>query len=190
MAASDTPIYYLTSQLDQPLLLFGLGLSLVTGLLFGLYPAWEAARVSPASTLKDESGQSSGTRGTAHVRKALVCAQVMISAVLLIPTGLFLKSLVNLLRVDLGIRTENVVGFSISPELNAYQPAQSHALFERVESEMAAIPGVRSVAAAMVPLIAGSQWGSDVTTDGVMPANSHCLYNELGRDTSGRWEFR
>ena len=90
--------------------------------------------VSPAATLKDESGQSSGTRGTAHVRKALVCAQVMISAVLLIPTGLFLKSLVNLMHVDLGIRTENVIGFSISPELNGYKPAQSHALFERVEA--------------------------------------------------------
>ena len=180
MTASDTPIYFLTSQLDQPLLLFGLGLSLVTGLLLGLYPAWEAAQVSPATTLKDESGQSSGTRGTAHIRKALVCAQVMISAVLLIPTGLFLKSLVNLLHVDLGIRTENVVGFSISPELNGYQPAQSQALFERVESEMAAIPGVRSVAAAKVALIAGSRWGSNVTTDRALPADTHCLYNELG----------
>jgi predicted permease len=186
LADGDTPIYYLTAQLDQPLLLFGLGLSLVTGLLLGLYPAWEAARVSPSTTLKDESGQSSGTRGTAHVRKALVCAQVMISAILLIPTGLFLKSLVNLLRVDLGIRTENVVGFSISPELNAYQPAQSHALFERVESEMAAIPGVRSVAAAKVALIAGSRWGSNVTTDGVAPANTHCLYNELGPGYFGK----
>jgi len=186
LADNDTPIYYLTAQLDQPLLLFGLGLSLVTGLLLGLYPAWEAARVSPSTTLKDESGQSSGTRGTAHVRQALVCAQVMISAILLIPTGLFLKSLVNLLHVDLGIRTENVVGFSISPELNAYQPTQSHALFERVESEMAAIPGVRSVAAAKVPLIAGSRWGSNVTTDGVMPANTHCLYNELGPGYFGK----
>jgi predicted permease len=186
MTESDTPVYYLTSQLDQPLLLFGLGLSLVTGLLLGLYPAWEAARVSPAGTLKDESGQSSGTRGTARVRRALVCTQVMISAVLLIPTGLFLKSLVNLLHVDLGTRTENVVGFSISPELNAYQPAQSHALFERVESEMAAIPGVRSVAAAKVPLIAGNRWGSNVTTDAVMPADSHCLYNELGAGYFGK----
>jgi predicted permease len=110
----------------------------------------------------------------------------MISAILLIPTGLFLKSLVNLLHVDLGIRTENVVGFSISPELNAYQPAQSHALFERVESEMAAIPGVRSVAAAKVPLIAGSRWGSNVTTDGVMPADTHCLFNELGPGYFGK----
>jgi len=88
--------------------------------------------------------------------------------------------------VDLGIRTENVIGFSISPELNAYQPAESHALFERVESEMAAIPGVRSVAAAMVPLIASNRWGSNVTTDGVAPANTHCLYNELGPGYFGK----
>ena len=76
----------------------------------------------------------------------LVCAQVMIAAVLLIPTGLFLKSLVNLLHVDLGMKTENLIGFAVSPALNGYKPEQTRALFERVEAEMAAIPGVRGVA--------------------------------------------
>src|ERR1017187_6852702 len=184
--SGDSPTYSLTSQLEWPVLLFAVGGSVATGLLFGLYPSWEAARASLGGPLKDESGQSSSTRGTARVRKSLVCGQVTISAVLLIPTGLFLKSLVNLLHVDLGIRTENVVGFSISPELNGYQPAQSQALFERVESEMAAIPGVRSVAAAKVALIAGSRWGSNVTTDRALPADTHCLYNELGPGYFGK----
>jgi predicted permease len=101
-------IYYLTSQLEWPVLLFAVALSIVTGLFFGLFPAWDGARVSAAATLKDESGQSSETRGTARIRRTLVCAQVMISAMLLIPTGLFLKSLVNLLHLDLGMKTENV----------------------------------------------------------------------------------
>ena len=112
--ANDGPIHFLSASLEWPVLLFGLGLAAVTGLLFGLYPAWEGARSSLATTLKDESGQSSGTRSTAHLRKVLVCAQVMISTILLIPTGLFLKSLVNLLHVDLGMRTENLIGFSVS----------------------------------------------------------------------------
>ena len=67
--AGEAPIHLLDSRLEWPVLLFGLGLSVVTGLLFGLYPAWEAARVSPAVTLKNESGQSSGTaarRGSAR----------------------------------------------------------------------------------------------------------------------------
>src|SRR6185369_12226595 len=164
--AGETPIHFLEAQLEWPVLLFGLGLSVVTGVLFGLYPAWEAARSSSAVTLKNESGQSSGTAASARVRKVLVCAQVMIAAVLLIPTGLFLKSLVNLLHVDLGMNTENVVGFSVSPALNGYNTEQRYALFERIETELAAIPGARSVAASLVPLIAGNNWGNDVKIDG------------------------
>jgi predicted permease len=177
----DTPSYSFTAGLESPVLLFSLGLSVVTGLLFGLYPAWEASRVSLAGTLKDEAGQSSGTRGVARVRKALVCAQVMVSAVLLIPTGLFLKSLVNLTRVDLGIRTSNLVTFAISPSLNGYTNEQSRALFERTETELAAIPGASGVAAAMVPLISGSNWGNNVRIQG-RPAgeNDHSMFNEIG----------
>jgi predicted permease len=164
--AGDEPVYFLTTQLEWPVLAFAVGLSILTGLIFGLYPAWDGARASAAVTLKDESGQSSGTRGAARIRRGLVCAQVMISAMLLIPTGLFLKSLVNLMHVDLGMNTENVIGFSISPSRNAYKIAQSRALFERAEAELTAIPGVRGVSAAMVPLIAGDNWGNSLKIEG------------------------
>jgi predicted permease len=182
----DTAAGFLNSRLEWPVLLFSLTLSLAAGFLFGLYPAWDAARSSLALTLKSESGQASSTRSVARVRKALVCAQVMISAVLLIPTGLFLKSLVNLVRVDLGMRTENVIGFSISPELNGYRPEQIRALYERMENELAAIPGVRSVAASMVPLIAGSNWGTDVTIEGSAEKSSNSRYNEVGPGFFGK----
>jgi predicted permease len=122
------------------------------------------------------------------VRKVLVCAQVMVSAVLLIPTGLFLKSMVNLMHVDLGMNTENVIGFSVSPALNGYKQEQTHALFERVEAEMAAIPGSRSVAAALVPLIAGNNWGTDVKIAGARDsqANYNSRYNEVGPGFFGK----
>ena len=186
--AGETPIHFLQAQLEWPVLLFGLGLSAATGLMFGLYPAWEAARGSSAATLKNESGQSSGTAGSARVRKVLVCAQVMVSAVLLIPTGLFLKSLVNLMHVDLGMNTENVIGFSVAPALNGYKTDQTRALFERIESEMAAIPGAKSVAAALVPLISGSNWGTDVTIEGAKDKqnNSNARYNEVGPGFLGK----
>jgi predicted permease len=185
--ASDGPIHFLSADLNWPVLLFGLALSLATGLLFGLYPAWEGARASQASTLKEEAGSASGSKGAARVRKVLVCAQVMISAVLLIPTGLFLKSLVNLLHVDLGMRTENLVGFSVSPALNGYKKEQTHALFERMENEMGAIPGSRSVADAMVPLISGSNWGTDIQIEGVkITGNSNARYNEVGTGFFGK----
>ena len=186
--ADETPIHFLQAQLEWPVLLFGLGLSAATGLMFGLYPAWEAARGSSAATLKNESGQSSGTVGSARVRKVLVCAQVMVSAVLLIPTGLFLKSLVNLMHVDLGMKTENVIGFSVAPALNGYKTDQTRALFERIENEMAAIPGAKSVAAALVPLISGSNWGTDVTIEGAKDKqnNSNARYNEVGPGFLGK----
>jgi predicted permease len=177
----DAPNYSLTSDLRWPVLWFGLGLSALAGLLFGLYPAWEAARTSLAGTLKDEAGQVSGGRSAVRVRQALVCGQVMVSAVLLIPTGLFLKSLVHLTRVDLGIQIENLVGFSISPSLNGYTNQQSSALFERAETDLAAIPGARSVAASMVPLIAGNNWGNNVVIQGRPSGeNDHSMFNEIG----------
>jgi len=185
--SGDTPIYFLTTRLEWPVLLFTLGISVFTGLFFGLYPAWEGARASVATTLKDESGQSSATRGGARARKMLVCAQVTLSAVLLIPTGLFLKSLVNLTHVDLGMNTENVIGFSISPSLNAYTSEQSRALYERMERELAAIPGVRSVTDALVPLIAGSNWGTSVQIEGAPKDRDYdARYNEIGAGFLGR----
>ncbi|HLK64586.1 MAG TPA: ABC transporter permease [Bryobacteraceae bacterium] len=187
--SGDSPSYSLTSQLEWPVLLFAVGISIVTGLLFGLYPSWEAARSSLGTTLKDESGKASSGGGAARVRKALVCAQVMISAILLIPTGLFLKSLVNLLQIDLGIRTENVVGFSISPALNVYKPEQIRSIFERTETELAAIPGVRGVAASLVPLIAGSNWGTDVHIEGTPKdgsADKNSMFNEIGPGFFGK----
>jgi putative ABC transport system permease protein len=132
--------------------------------------------------LSDESGKASSSRGPARFRKALACAQVAISIILLVPTGLFLKSLVNLLHVDLGIRTQNVVGFRVTPQSNGYAPTQSKALFERAEAQLAAIPGVRSAVGSSVPLIGGSNWGTSFWMEG-MTADAqrpNSKYDEVG----------
>jgi putative ABC transport system permease protein len=189
-AGSDGPSYYLTSHLELPVLLFSLGISLLTGLLFGLYPAWEAARASVATTLKDESNQSSGTRRVASIRKMLVAGQVVVAAILLVPAGLFLKSVVNLVHVDLGIRTQDVVTYSLSPVLNGYKPEQSRALFERIESEIAAIPGVASVSAAMVPVMGNNRWGNSLEIEGRAASevqnSPHAWFNEIGPGYFGK----
>ncbi len=183
------PASSVSARLDWPVLLFGIGISIVAGLLFGLYPAWQASRTSPASTLRDLSGTASASTGTARVRKMLVCAQVMLAAVLLIPTGLFLKSLVNLLQVDLGLRAENVITFGVSPQLSGYKVEQARTLFDRIETELAAIPGVRSVTAAMVPLIAGNNWGTNLTVEGYSRdpnAETHAMFNQVGAGFFGK----
>jgi predicted permease len=173
---------FASTGLNWPVLWFSLGLSLVTGLLVGLYPAWDAARTSLATTLNDESAKASSSRGAVRLGKALVCSQVTISIVLLVPTGLFLKSLVNLLHVDLGIRTANVIGFRITPQWNGYTPVQSRTIFERAEAELAAIPGVRSAVGSSVPLLANSNWGNSFSMEGLAPdaKRPNSKFNEVG----------
>jgi predicted permease len=181
--SSETPSYIFETGLQWPVLLFCLGLSVLAGLVFGLYPAWEAARISVATNLKDASTQTTANTGSARVRKLLVCGQVAISALLLIPTGLFLKSLVNLMHVKLGLRTENVITFGVSPDLNGYTPERCLALFQRIEQEIAAIPGVNGVTASLVPLIAGNNWGTDLAVEGYSRdpnADTNSMFNRVG----------
>ncbi|MHB1862249.1 MAG: ABC transporter permease [Gemmatimonadaceae bacterium] len=145
---------------------FAAALSIGTGLLFGLFPALHATRPDLVSALRDNSGKASGTRAAARFRTSLVTAQIALSMALLISAGLFIKSLGNVSRVDLGIKVENVSTFAISPVRNGYQPARSAVLFTRAQDELAAIPGVTGVTEALVPLLAGNNWGQDVSVEG------------------------
>jgi len=167
--------------LNGPVLWFSLGLSFATGLLFGIYPAWDASRVTLAATLASETSKSSSSRSSSIMRTVLVCAQMTIAIVLLIPTGLFLKSLMNLLNIDLGIRTDHIVTFTITPYSNGYTPAQCKALFEKAETALAAIPGVRSAVGAEVPFIAGSNWGTSFRLEG-RAAGVNSKVNAVGPD--------
>ncbi len=156
----------LALELSPTVLLFTGILSLGTGVLFGLYPALHSTRPDLVTMLKANTGQPSGARGAARFRSALVTAQLALSMTLLASAGLFIKSLVNVSQIDLGLRTGNVVTFAISPELNGYEPERSLAFFERTEEELAAIPGVAGVSAALVPVLTGSSWGSRVRVEG------------------------
>jgi predicted permease len=152
--------------LRLPVVGFAAAMSIGTGLLFGMFPALHSTRPDLVSSLRAGSGKHSGARAAARFRSSLVTAQIALSMALLISAGLFIKSLRNVSRVDLGLRPDSVVTFGISPELNGYAPARARALFERVEDELAAIPGVNGVAAARVPLLSGSNWGSSVVVQG------------------------
>jgi predicted permease len=169
--------------LSTPALLFAGALTIGTGLLFGLFPALHSTRPDLVSTLKGLAGQPSGARGAARFRLALATAQIALSMMLLAASGLFVKSLVNVSRVDLGIRTDNVITFGVSPELNGYKPEQTRIFFERLETELRAVPGVTGVTVALVPLLAGSNWGNDVAVQGFQggpDVDSNARFNEVG----------
>jgi predicted permease len=153
-------------RLQPSVVLFAAAVSVATGLLFGLYPALHSTRPDLASTLRASTGQPSGARAAARFRTSLITAQIALSMTLLVVAGLFIKSLLNVSRVDLGLRADNVVVFEVSPVMNGYEPARSQELFARIEEELAAIPGVTGVTAGLVRLIAGNNWGTDVRVEG------------------------
>ncbi len=155
--------------LDTRLLLFTLALSLITGLLFGLVPALQAASASTSSVLKDQSATVASGLGQARLRKTLVAAQVALSLVLLAASGLFLRSLINLMRHDPGFRTENVVTFAINPVLNGYSGAQTVALEDDLRHRAAALPGVLNVAASSIGTFTGDDRGANVSIEGYRP---------------------
>ena len=138
----DDSQQFIQLSLDAEVLLFAAALTIGTGLLFGLFPAIHSTRPDLAAVLKGQSGKATGTKAAARFRTSLATTQIALSMALLVAAGLFTRSLFNISRVDLGLKIDNLVTFGISPELNGYTPERSLALFERLEDELAAVPGV------------------------------------------------
>ncbi|MGH7679377.1 MAG: ABC transporter permease [Gemmatimonadaceae bacterium] len=145
---------------------FATGMSVLTGLLFGLFPALQSTRPDLVTALRNNSGKLSGGRAAARFRTSLVTSQIALSMGLLMFAGLFIKSLTNVSRVDLGLSVDNVTIFTISPSRNGYDSTRSKALFARVEEELRALPGVTGVTSGTVALLAGNNWGNSVRVQG------------------------
>jgi predicted permease len=170
----------LTAQLDYRVLAFAFGLSILTGILFGFAPAMRSSRADLQATLKDQGANVSEGRSNVRLRKVLMISQVALTAVLLAAAGFFAQSLWNLKQTNLGIRTDHVIEFSVAPGLIRYSPAQTAALFDRMRESIAALPGVRSVMAAQIPLLADDNSGRNITPEGytIKPdEDTHVDYN-------------
>lgn len=169
--------------LSTPAIVFTAFVSLATGMLFGIVPALQNTRPDLVTELRNNSGKLSGGRGAARFRTSLVTAQIALSMALLVSAGLFIKSLRNISRVDLGVSIDNVVTFAISPLRSGYDSTRAHALYDRVEAELAAIPGVSGVTASTIPLIANSSSGQGVSVEGFKKdpdTDNGSRYNEVG----------
>jgi predicted permease len=173
----------ITLTLQWPVLAFAAALTVGTGLLFGLFPAIHSTRPDLAPVLKGVSGQQGGTKSAARFRMSLATAQIALSMALLVAAGLFTRSLLNISRVDLGLKIDNLVTFGLSPELNGYTPERSRIFFERLEEELRAVPGVTGVTTSMVPVLGGSNWGTDVRVQGFQSGpdiDSNSRFNRVG----------
>jgi len=173
----------LAGGLRPSVIVFAAALSVGTGLLFGMYPALHSTRPDLVTVLRGSSGQPSGARAAARFRSVLVTSQIALSMTLLVAAGLFIRSLANVSRLDLGLTSENVITFGLSPVLNGYASEDSKALFDRVEEELMAIPGVTDVSAALVPVLSGRSWGNSVSVDGFErgpDTDVDARFNEVG----------
>jgi predicted permease len=153
-------------RLDPAMLGFAAVAAIVTGVSFGLFPALHSTSPALAATLKNQAGQPSGAKAAKRFRATLATVQIAMSMALLVPAGLFAKSLFNVSRVELGLKSDHLVTFSLSPALNGYDTARSRALFDELAEKLRALPGVTHAVFAMVPLLAGDNWNNSVQVEG------------------------
>jgi predicted permease len=161
---ADGPV--LDPVIDGRLFAFTLMLGLLTSVAFGLFPSLHAVRAALTAGVNANSARVSGSRTASRFRSAMAVTQLALATGLLAVAGLLVVSLVNTLRLDLGIKREGLIAFGLSPSLNGYAPENTAQFFDRLDAELRAIPGVTSVTATTVPLLAQSSWGNNVTVEG------------------------
>jgi predicted permease len=166
---------------DARVLLFTLLVSILTGVLFGLAPAWQATRLNLTASLKDQTGGSaSGSR--LALNKMLVVTQVALSLFLLIGAGLFVRSLRNLRTLDVGMNYDNIVQFSLDLG-GGYNAQQRSDFYKQMLPRLEALPGVQSATLLYFSLLSGGGIGLNVIVPGYAAApdeNVECNVMAVG----------
>jgi predicted permease len=167
LASPDTP-QFISFGIRPSMLLFTAVVALGTGFAFGLYPALHATRTDLIAVLRLGGPQAADSRAAQRYRNGLVVAQFALSTALLFGAGLFVRSLVNIARVDPGFRTGNLVAFDLLPAANGYTRDETLELFRRVDEELKSLPGVTGVTMGRVPVLAQSSWSVPVSVEGFL----------------------
>jgi predicted permease len=167
VALTDKDTGFLPSGVDLSLnwrvLAFTFAVSLLTGALFGLAPAWRATSQDLSTALK----QSRRTTGAvSRLSKGLIVGQVALSLMLLVGAGLFIRTLFNLQRVDLGFNQENLLLFRLQPEQGGYKDERLLQFYQRLSERLDNLPGARAATFGRVPLIAQDNWFNDILLPG------------------------
>jgi predicted permease len=180
LVASGRQSIELPLDLNWRVLLFTAAVAIITGILFGLAPAFSTTRISLTAALK--SGGAGGRQGARRSRlaKALVSAQVALSLVLLVGAGLFLRTLQKLENIPLGFDRQQLILFSVAPGLNGYTGARLAEYYRQTRDRIAAIPGVSAVTfSAHAPIADGSS-SSSIRIPGVTTGKERFdLYRHL-----------
>jgi len=164
LAAAPAAVTRVGSEaLEQSVLAFSFGVAVLAGMAFGVAPAIQATRPDLEGMLRESGRSSSGSRRQTRARNVLVVCQVALALVLLIGAGLLLRTFDRLRAVDLGVRTSNVLTFSVHLPMGRYGDAQQRARFHRdFQARLEKLPGVRAAAAISRLPVTGTyhSWGS------------------------------
>jgi putative ABC transport system permease protein len=150
-----------------PVLAFTFAICLLTGVLFGVAPAWITANAAPADALRG-AGRSTGS-GDGWTQKSLVIAQAALSLVLLSAAGLLTQSLRNMQGQNFGFETPNRYILHVDPMMAGYKSAQLEPLYRQLHDSLAAIPGVGQVSFSLYTPMEGDNWGETVYIEGQAP---------------------
>jgi predicted permease len=172
---------------STPVLLFAFAVSLITGVAFGIAPAWMATRVDPIEALR---GAGRSTARTASLpRKALVVLQAALSLVLLASSGLLTAALHSLEHQRFGFAQDGRTIIRIDPSLAGYHADKLTILYDRIHDSLSGIPGVSAVAVAMYSPLSDNNWGAGVWVDGQPePGPNDEVFTSWDRVTTGYFE--
>ena len=167
LAFPNSPNLTIQASPSLIVLVFAFGLSVLTGIVFGIVPAWITSHSDPAEALH---GVNRSTRDQASLpQRSLIVFQAALSLVLLVGAGLLTQSLRNLQHQDFGIATANRYVFHFDPDGAGYTAASISAMNERLERELSAVPGVQSVGLALYSALEGNNWSEGLFFEGRQP---------------------
>lgn len=164
LAFPDSPNLPIHATPSLAVLGFAFGVSLLTGLLFGIAPAWITSNSDPAEALR--SSNRSTHEGSSLLQRSLVVVQAALSLVLLVGAGLLTKSLNRLEHQNFGVQTDNRVVIHIGPDEAGYKPDQLPALYTELTERFASLPGVERVGLSLYTPLEGDNWGEAVFVQG------------------------
>jgi len=173
----------LRTTFDWHVLLFTLGVTLLTGLLFGLAPALQGTRVDINESLKETGRNTTGAGKRMTFAKGLVAAQIALSLLLVVGAGLFLRTLWNLQSVALGYSKEKLLLVRVDALTAGYQEARRSPLYNDLAERLRALPGVRAVTYSENGLFSGTESGDPVDVEGFVHQNkddAHAAFDQIG----------
>ncbi len=171
-----------SARFDWRIFGFAATVSILTGLIFGLAPVWEATRVRVSSALKD-SGQTATRRRRGLAGKTIVIIEVALSMLLVVGAGLFVQTLIQLGHSGLGFRPRNLLLFELQPPQTRYRGAATIPLYRQLEQKLAVMPGIQTLTVTGLPLIAGNAAAHTFIPEGQqrkLQGNPSVLSNDVG----------